>query len=205
MRAVLTTIGLLLGLAVVGVAPATAGGYAGNNPDGAVLDSTVVAGEQAIFSADCFAPGTAVTATVDGPGDADIAVNAGAVGTNSATGDADSDGAIRAAVEATTTGTYTVSATGERTCGTGVAEASFTVVAAGSGAGGSSGGGAGGSSGGGAGGSSGADARSGGLARTGADGVVAQIGIATGLVLLGGGLVVFAFARRRSTDNAVTA
>lgn len=173
MRAILTFIGVVLGLTVAGLAPATAGvgGYSGNNPDGAVLDSTVTAGEDVVFVADCFAAGTTVTVAVDGPGDAAVSVARGSSGTNGASGEADDAGATRAVINADDTGTYTVTATGDRTCATGAAEASFTVVSASAG---------------------------GTLPRTGPDGLATQLWLGGGLVALGIALVVVTVSRRRS-------
>lgn len=174
MRAVLTTIAVMVAMVVVGTAPATAGGYAGNDPDGRVLNSTVVAGDDVVFVADCFAAGGAVTVAVDGPGDADLTVNGATEGTDTATGTADGDGAVRAVITAEATGTYTVTATGQRTCASGAADATFTVVTGGAASD---------------------------LPRTGASALATQVGIGAGLVALGA-VVVLLVSRRRSSSIA---
>lgn len=129
MRKLLGVLALLVGMVAVGAAPASAG-YASDNPDGAVLSSTVTAGQPVTFVADCFVPGTLVAVSVSGPGNANVTVAGGSSGRNDASGDADDDGGITAYAKSGRAGVDTITASGERTCASGDASADFTVVAA---------------------------------------------------------------------------
>lgn len=173
MRKLLGSLALVTGLVALGAAPASAD-YVGDNPDGAVLNSTVAAGETVTFLADCFVAGATVTVSVSGPGDARVRVVGGTSGTNEASGEADGDGAITAAVRAWQPGTYTITATGARTsCGSGAAEADFRVLSA----------------------------SAAGLPRTGSNGIGMELALGATLVVLGA-MLVTVVARRRRTGLA---
>lgn len=168
-----------LAFALFSLSTTTAHGYGAVQEPGTVSAGTVESGGSVSFSGDGFAAGAELEISVsfdDGSVD------------DLGTVDADDDGAFATEVTLDRSGVAVLSATGaDADGGVLTVTAEVRVLAASSGDDGADDDGAGGGD------------SAGGLPRTGADGLGAQVWMGVGLLALGGGLVALTVSRRRTT------
>lgn len=165
-----------LAFALFSLSTTTAHGYGAVQEPGTVSAGTVESGGSVSFSGDGFAAGAELEISVsfdDGSVD------------DLGTVDADDDGAFATEVTLDRSGVAVLSATGADADG-GVLTVTAEVRVLAASSGGADDGAGGGDS-------------AGGLPRTGADGLGAQVWMGVGLLALGGGLVALTVSRRRTT------